>query len=392
MAQPIPKRILKNNAELLDKGTYTLLIDGNSLLEVAFHADKTLNRKGEHVGGTFQFLLQMKILLSKRDFDYVYVFWDGDNSGELRYAIYPEYKANRDKNYNDDVIDSEYYKQIDRFVKNVLNKRDKETPVEKLNEKELFHRQRNRLQKYLEELFVRQIMVDKIEGDDLIAYYCKNRKESDKIYIVSGDRDLTQLLDDNICLYVLVLKKFVTTKNHKEILGIPHNNVLLKKIICGDVSDNIKGIKGVGEKTLLTLFPEIAEREVKLHEVVERCKLLNDERVKEKKKPLKSYDNIINQISDGLHSGKVFEINDKIINLQNPLLNKEAIDELDNMMYVPIDGEGRSMSNLYRLVCEDGIGDIMDERRFSTFFSTFNKSINKEREFLKRWLKENERS
>lgn len=389
MAQPIPKRILEKNLEALDKGTYTLLIDGNSLLEVAFHADKTVNRSGEHVGGIFQFLLQMKILLSKRDFDYVYVFWDGDDSGELRYAIYPEYKANRNKKYNDDVVDSDYYKQIDRFVKNVLDKRNRETPIEKLNEKELFHRQRNRLQKYLEELFVRQVMVDKIEGDDLIAYYCNNKKENDKIYIMSGDRDLTQLLGDNICLYVLVLKEFVTAENHKKILGIPHKNVLLKKIICGDASDNIKGIKGVGEKTLLTLFPEIAEREVKLHEVVERCKILNEERVKEKKRPLKAYDNIINQISDGLHSGRVFEINDKIINLQNPLLSKEAIDELENMMYVPIDSEGRGMANLYNLVCEDGIDGIMDERRFSTFFSTFNKSINKEREFLKKWIEEN---
>ena len=389
MAQPIPKRILEKNLEALDKGTYTLLIDGNSLLEVAFHADKTVNRSGEHVGGIFQFLLQMKILLSKRDFDYVYVFWDGDDSGELRYAIYPEYKANRNKKYNDDVVDSDYYKQIDKFVKNVLDKRNRETPIEKLNEKELFHRQRNRLQKYLEELFVRQVMVDKIEGDDLIAYYCNNKKENDKIYIVSGDRDLTQLLGDNICLYVLVLKEFVTAENHKKILGIPHKNVLLKKIICGDASDNIKGIKGVGEKTLLTLFPEIAEREVKLHEVVERCKMLNEDRVKEKKRPLKAYDNIINQISDGLHSGRVFEINDKIINLQNPLLSKEAIDELENMMYVPIDSEGRGMANLYNLVCEDGIDGIMDERRFSTFFSTFNKSINKEREFLKKWIEEN---
>ena len=70
----------------------------------------------------------------------------------------------------------------------------------------------------------------------------------------------------------------------------------------------------------------------------------------------------------------------KIINLQNPLLSKEAIDELDNMMYVPIDSEGRSMTNLYGLVCEDGIEDIIDERRFSSFFSTFNKT----RDFLKK--------
>lgn len=387
MRQPIPKNVegIRNT----NKGTYTLLIDGNSLLKVAFHADTTVNSRGEHIGGVFQFLLQMKIMLSKRDFDFVYVFWDGINSGELKFAIYPEYKMNRDKNYDINSIDSDYYKQIDNFTKAVLGKKNKETSTEKLNQKAQFHKQKEILEEYLEELFVRQVSIDKIEGDDLIAYYCNNKREDDKIYIMSGDRDLTQLISEYTSLYDLRLKTFITKNNHKELLGIPQENVLINKILCGDVSDNIKGIKGLAEKTLLKIIPEIKERRITLGEVVDRCKVVNEERVKNKKKPLKTYENVVNQVSSGVNNGRVFEINERIINLKNPMVNKEAIEEMENIMYAPIDGEGRSMENLFKLVHREGIVDLLDSNRFSTFFSTFNKSINKEKEFYKKWLKNN---
>src|ERR1039458_7972447 len=107
MSQPIPKKIIQSHSLDTEKPFYTLIIDGNSLMEVAFNGDPRTNSRGEHIGGIFQFLLQLKILLSKREFDYIYVFWDGDNSGEYRARIYPEYKGNRDKNFNLDGVDSE---------------------------------------------------------------------------------------------------------------------------------------------------------------------------------------------------------------------------------------------------------------------------------------------
>ena len=57
-------------------------------------------------------------------------------------------------------------------------------------------------------------------------------------------------------------------------------------------------------------------------------------------------------------------------------------------MYVPIDGEGRTMGNLYNMIVRDDIFEIKDSDRFSTFFSTFNKSIEKEKKYYKNW-KEN---
>lgn len=391
MAQPIPKKVIEANKLSDDKPFYTLLVDGNSLLEVAFNGDPRINSRGEHIGGVFQFLLQLKILLAKRDFDFIYVFWDGNNSGQRRFDLYPEYKGNRDKTYKDDNISSDYYKNIDDFCKRVLDRKPKPLDPEKLKKKEVFHMERKIIQEYLEELFVRQVMCDEIEGDDLVAYYCLHKKPNERIVIVSGDRDLTQLLDidDFICIYIPVMKKFITPKNHIQELGYCQKNVLIKKMICGDSSDNIKGIKGVGEKTFFELVPEAKDREVKLYEIIDRCKRLNEERKENKLKPLKVYDNIINQVSDGIHNGNVFEINKKIIDLKHPLLSREAIDMIEDLMYVPIDGEGRSMSNLYKMITRDDITELLDSNRFSTFFSTFNKSIDKEKKFYEKWLKEN---
>ena len=260
-----------------------------------------------------------------------------------------------------------------------------------MDRKESFHRQRKILFEYLEELYIRQVMCDKIEGDDLIAHYCLNKKANERVFIMSGDRDITQLLDidDYICIYIPVIKKFITSKNFMDEFGYHQQNVLLKKILCGDSSDNIKGIKGLGEKTFNELMPEISDRKVELSEVVERCITINEERVKDKKKPLKVYGNVINQVSDGIHDGNVFEINEKIINLKKPILSDDAREMIESLMHCPIDGDGRSMSNLYKLILRDDVTDLINKDRFSTFFSTFNITIEKEKRFFDKWMSEN---
>lgn len=206
-------------------------------------------------------------MLSKRDFDYCYVMWDGNQSGQLRYNIYKDYKANRDKHYEEKPI-TDYDKKIDSFVKRTLayyNKDNKSLDNNKFKEtdEENFDRQKEIVMKCLEELFIRQVISDEVEGDDLIAYYVKHKKDNEKIVIMSGDRDLTQLIADDVCVYVPSLKIGIVPENHVSIMGYRHENVLLKKIICGDSSDNIKGIKGVGEETF-KLFPEVKQREVTL--------------------------------------------------------------------------------------------------------------------------------
>ena len=62
---------------------------------------------------------------------------------------------------------------------------------------------------------------------------------NEKIVIVSNDRDLTQLIAEDVIVYVQSMKRFINTKNHTEIMGYNYNNVVLKKVLCGDSSDNI---------------------------------------------------------------------------------------------------------------------------------------------------------
>jgi 5'-3' exonuclease len=385
MPQPIPKRIKENKPELCRKKFNTLLIDGSNILELSSLGDNTVSSDGKPIGGVFQFFLQLKVLLQKGNFRYVYVFWDGKNSGQLRYNLNRDYKANRDKDFEEEGL-SDYMKEVNKRVKFMQNKFfKKEDPIklqEKQKHKEIFYWQRDIIMQMLEELFVRQCVCEETEADDFIGYYVSRKKPNEKIVIVSNDRDLTQLISDDVIVYVQSLKAFVNTKNHTDIMGYNYQNVVLKKMICGDSSDNIKGIKGVGEKTLLTNFDEIKKRKVTLEEVIEKAKTINEERVKNKKKPLKWAENIVNRVTDGCQGEKIYEINEKIIDLKKPLMSTEAKELIESIMYAPIDPTDRNMENLYNIIIEYNIDKLKDPTTFGNFFSEFMYLIDKEKKNL----------
>lgn len=386
MKQVIRKAI-KEAHNVSDEPTiYTLLLDMNSIMKMSL-VDKRLNKSGKEYGMVYQTLMQIKKQLDKKDYNFVYAFYDGHNSGQLRFNYYQDYKANRDKNYEISGAKSEYDKQIEAYAKKVMDysrkKKGENITVRGETEEEAFDRQREIIFRCLEELFCRNVICDEVEGDDLIAYYVKNKKPNEKIVIVSGDRDLTQLIADDVCIYVTQLKKYITPQNHIEHMGYTHENVLIKKILCGDVSDNIKGIKGMGEKTFFELFPEARTKKYTLDDILLQTNKLIAERAKNKKRPLVVTENIINAVTLGSQGKDIYKINDKIINLHNPLLTKEAQDELDNIMYAPLDPEGRSLSNLYSIINENEMLELMDETKFGNFFSSFYKLIDNEKKFNK---------
>lgn len=388
MSQPIPKKIKENNPNIGVKSFNTLLVDGSNLLELSFSASKKTSSSGKEIGGIFAFLLQMKILLQKGNFRYVYVFWDGERSGQLRYQLNTDYKANRDKTY-DDVNLSDYMKAVNARINAMQNKIYKKSQRTE-TEKENFHWQREIIIQCLDELFVRQCLCDETEADDFIAYYVQHKKPEENIVIFSNDRDLSQLIHksemyegkDDVILAIKPQKadiRFINTRNHTDIIGYDYRNVALKKIICGDASDNIKGIKGVGEKTLFDNFPEFKTREVTLNEVIDRAKQINEDRKFQKKKPLKWAENIVNKVTDGVQGENIYEINKKIIDLKEPLMPDDAKELLDNMMYAPIDPEDRSLLNLYNILTMNDIDDLKDETVFGKFFIEFNFLIDKEK-------------
>lgn len=381
------KKTIKEAKNINDEPLiYTLLVDGNNLMKIS-SVDKRLNGKGEEYGIVFQFLWQLHKLLQVKDYNFVYVMLDGEKSGQLRYNFYQDYKANRDKNYELSGSKSEYDKQIDAYVKKVLdysrNKHKQQETVRGETEEESFERQKIILKQILEELFVRVCEYDEVEGDDLIAHYVKNKKSNERVVIVSGDRDLTQLINDEVCVYIPSLKKYISPKNHIQELGYTHENVLIKKILCGDSSDNIKGIKGMGDKTFFSLFPDAKTKKYTLDDIFVETKKNIEERLKNKQKPLQVTENILNKVTLGSQGDKIYEINDKIINLSNPLLTKEAKEELDNVMYAPLDPEGRDLKNIYKIIQENEMNDMLDENKFGNLFAAFYKLIDTEKKYFK---------
>ena len=382
MKQPVPSK----HKDKVHNTFNTLLIDGSNLLEVSSRGDDRLSGTGKPTGGIFQFFLQLKMLLRKGNFRYVYVFWDGNQSGLLRYKLNSDYKANRDKEFEDEEELSDYMKAVNAKINGMKQYFSKKEDPAKLaqikKQKEIFHWQREVIIDCLEELFVRQCMCDKIEADDFIGYYVTHKKPNERIVICSNDRDLTQLIAEDVIVYVQSLKDFLTVKNYTKIEGINYQNVVLKKVLCGDTSDNIKGIKGFGEKTLLNNFDEITKRKVTLNEIIEKAKNINEERAKLKKKPLKWAENIVNRVTDGVQGSEIYEINEKIIDLKKPLMTDEAVEMIENIMYTPIDPEDRTLENLYRILLENDVEDLRDETKFSNFFNEFLYLIDKEKRNL----------
>jgi len=301
--------------------TKTLLVDGNNLLKIGFHGVKDYFNGTEHVGGIWHFLNTLRRFIEDENFNKVVVFWDGETSTSQRRLIYPKYKLNR-KGVTEDF------------------------------KEQSFNKQKQRVKEYLEEMFVRQVEFENSEADDLIAYYCKISKDEDKT-IFSGDRDLTQLISEDVTIYSPNTKKYY--KNGDKIklheIEIPHYNVKTFKIISGDKSDNIDGIYYLGEKTIVKLFPELLEREVSFTDILTR----GEELLKEQKDNTALKNLLTGKTKEGIFGDEFFEINKKIVDLSEPLISEEGKELVQSYYSESLDPDGRGYKNLIRMMMDDGL-------------------------------------
>jgi len=96
-----------------------------------------------------------------------------------------------------------------------------------------------------------------VEADDILAWITQNISERyDHTWIVSSDRDLYQLIDDNISIFNIFGRKEVTLESMREDFDVNPSEYMLSRIIEGDKSDNIIGIEGIGPKRAQTLARE----------------------------------------------------------------------------------------------------------------------------------------
>jgi 5'-3' exonuclease len=339
-----------NRRKLKKAKKRVLLVDGEALLRTGFFGGKNVIGNNGRVIAVFYFINTIKRLLTFYNISRVYVFWEGVNSTEYRKMYYPYYKKGR-------------------------------TTIEPDLEDDL-NRQRIRVKQYLEELYIRQIEIDNAEADDCIAYFCNTDKTLNK-YILTNDRDLLQLLDDDVSVYLIGKKTLITPKNFNTYFKYHYKNVSLMKIIGGDASDNISGIEGVGEGTLLKMLPELITEEKTIDWVKERVKVLHEENKKSK---------LLQRILSGHTKWGVvgedyYAIMKKIIDLKDSLLNEDGKQLIDLHITSPIDPEGRGgMKKVQEMMVEDQIDDMLPkgEEAYFNFWMPFISIIKKEQKFYKR--------
>lgn len=302
--------------------TKTLLVDGNNLLKIGFFGVRDFFNKGEHIGGVWHFLNTLRKFLEESNYNKVVVLWDSETGSSQRRILYPKYKLNRKPKSEEDFKDQSFLTQ------------------------------KNRVKQYLEEMFVRQLEIENSEADDLIAYYCKISHDEEKT-IFSSDRDLTQLISERVRIYSPQQKKYYNFGDKIKMyeVEIPHYNVKTFKILSGDSSDNIDGIFYLGEKTFIKFFPEILETEVKYTDILQKAETL----LKEHKDNVSLKNLLTGKTKEGIFGDEFFVINEKIVDLSNPLISEEG-KELVRLYYSEsLDPDGRGHRNLIKMMMEDGL-------------------------------------
>jgi DNA polymerase-1 len=118
----------------------------------------------------------------------------------------------------------------------------------------LIHEQHDELSNWLTILGIKQIYPGVLEADDIISWLVRERLTTS--IIVSVDKDLLQLVDDNIHYYNPIKKKLITPQNFVEEVGVEINEYNHYKALLGDKSDNVDGIDGYGVQKSAKLCKE----------------------------------------------------------------------------------------------------------------------------------------
>ena len=230
-----------------------LLIDGSSLIFRAFYAIRNLTTKdGVFVNGVYGFLNMYYKALELINPTHIFVAFD-KGSKTFRHNEFADYKGTRDNAPNEITYQFGILKDL------------------------------------LSSMNVNYLELDEYEADDIIGTIAKlTQKEGFEVDIFTGDRDYLQLVDDNILVYLtkkgISEIKLMNTESILEEYDLSPKQLIDVKALQGDSSDNIPGVKGVGEKTALKLIQEYGNLE-NLYENIDNLKgKLKENLVNEKDK------------------------------------------------------------------------------------------------------------
>jgi len=280
---------------------HLLIIDGMNTFIRSFSTVKAMNPKGQHIGGLLGTLRSIGYVVRTFSPTRCIVVFDGRGGSMNRKNVDPNYKSNRD------------HLRVTHW--GLFDSRDEE--------RDSLYAQLHRLYDYLECLPLTTISMEKIEADDVISFIAQEySKEYDsKSIIVSSDKDFLQIVDSNINVYAPIKKKLYSKSNIEEEIKVIPENFLIMKALLGDSSDNLRGIKGAGEKTIIKSFPDIINKKIDLEYIYKT----SEEKIEDKK----LYSKII-------FDWELVERNYDLMNLQTPRLTLEEKNVILEKMMVKI--------------------------------------------------------
>jgi len=204
-----------------------LLIDGNAVLHRAYYAlPDWRNKSGEATAGVYGFLSMLFRAIEELKPTHLAVVFDHPEP-TFRHTMYVGYQTNREK---DRQISEDIWGQVEK------------------------------LKIVFEKMGVPVFAVPGFEADDVIGTLAG--QSAGEAVIITGDRDLMQLVNDHVNLYMpqkgLSDGVLIDGEKVKEKLGVRPDQIVDYKALVGDSSDNYPGINGIGPKTAVSLLEEYA--------------------------------------------------------------------------------------------------------------------------------------
>lgn len=201
---------------------HILIIDGSNITHSSFHAMSQLSHQGTKIGGVYGLIKLVLEPPKNLNIDSLVVVFDSGTKC-FRHDIYAEYKSHRK------IIDEDLIQNLELIY--VL----------------------------LHHLDIRTYMLENEEADDVIATLSMNwSSQGHKITIFSKDKDFQQLVSENIQILNKEKghDKLITHLNFKKHFDLNQNQFRDFLAICGDSSDNVQGVRGVGPVTAVKLLKE----------------------------------------------------------------------------------------------------------------------------------------
>jgi len=325
-------QIINSLGEKPTRNSRILVVDSMNTFIRSFSTVNFINPAGHHIGGLVGYLRSVGYAVKTFRPTRVILAFDGLGSTNNKKNLFPAYKGNRNitRITNWDVFEN------------------------KVDESQAMVDQITRLIQYLQQLPVTLVSIDKIEADDSIGYIVDHFEKDEtckEVTIMSADKDFYQLISEKTAVYSPTKKKTYKVQDVIDEYGVHPNNFLLYKTLMGDSSDNLPGVKGLGPKKIIKLFPLSDDNEHTLEEIYNVCE-----------------DNIG---GNGLYSSVLefkhqLNINYQLMDLRQPNIsdpNKEEITSLLNedihtlnigafMMLYEADGLRNSIGNTHAWLSE----------------------------------------